>query len=153
MTLCVRAHSSDPAERSLVGPHWISGVDGHEILVQVPKPGYHPPAPSGGSPWHLMPEMVQLPNGQIAQVHVPLSAPGQQLQAEWLKLPDGDYALIHHRIPTRGSTRTIIRSLILSGPVASRFYQKKSIAPGIGKDSGSPLRVRQPRCCPTSGRL
>ena len=88
------AASATPPPQLPTAPMWITDNHGREMLVQVIKPGQYNSQPIMGSRIPLMPQLVQLPNGQTAHAQLPI---GQQLQADWLRLPSGEYALIHRQ--------------------------------------------------------
>ena len=80
-------------------PSWITGPDGREMLVQIPRSTGRPLPQFVGGAQFLVPQPVQLPNGGIAIAHVPLSEPGVEIRAEWARLPNGEHVLIHRRLP------------------------------------------------------
>jgi hypothetical protein len=78
------------------GPHWVRLPDGQRVLVQIPRPGRFLPfdgSTDAGRP--LVRRMVQLPNGNSAEVELPLHGSGGPMEAHWLRMPGGKYALVH----------------------------------------------------------
>jgi hypothetical protein len=92
------AMATPPPPQLPTTPTWITDNHGREMLVQVIRPGHYNSQPMMGARIPLMPQLVQLPNGQTAHVQLPI---GQQLQADWLRLPSGEYALIHRQPPNQ----------------------------------------------------
>ena len=88
------AMATPPPAQLPTAPSWITDNHGREILVQVIKPGQYNSQPMTGARIPVTPQVVQLPNGQTAHAQLPVD---HQLHADWLRLPSGEYALIHRQ--------------------------------------------------------
>jgi len=78
------------------GPHWVRMPDGKKVLVQIPRPDRLLPFNRSMDSGHpLVRRMIQLPVGDFAEAELPLHGSGSRMEAHWLRMPRGYYALVH----------------------------------------------------------
>jgi hypothetical protein len=92
----------EPPDYTSKGPRWIKTPDGQRLLVQTLRPGGFLPFVGTidvGRP--LVRKLVQMPNGHYAEADLPLHGSGERMEAHWLPIPGGDYALVHRPLDGR----------------------------------------------------
>lgn len=118
-------------DQEAVGPFWVAGLGGHNVLVQIVSPVTQPFTLQPDVGVSLVRQSLQTPHGLYVEAWLPVHSAGSSMTAHWINLPTGRLALVHKPASNVGPHR-------LQAPSRSNMGYGQPILPAVDQGTGMP---------------